>query len=364
MYISKMKDYCARLLCLALCFAGASAYGQADLSRESVAGVIGERFEVTDQRDAEAAHRPAIRLTSTIGSAYIDQETGLLTRFLRNSKQRAAPGDPEIGADVALNEARAFVGRVGIQLSEPWVLVQLKYLDRGSAGREYLLEWKKILHGVQLPAFVVVWVDAHSAVVMNYMLVDDPVLVPLATQITGDQAVGLIAARQGVRRYATEEKRPVIWYEGGYPGPQALFWQVTLRDLDAKPGEAGVHRSRVNAVTGRVQSISVSEDFGAEASGTDRHAEDVRVENRPTVDLQRAAKATIPPTVFESMIDRESTHDSKRQRLKGTSQGEAVGSGDSPNSIPALAAVATVGALVLLLVFWRRRLTSPSSPGA
>ena len=200
-----------------------------DHAEAVVTRVIGKKIDWRDRRITMENHRRVVNLDSSDVTAYVDVATGKLIGYRRSAPgQREGP--PRLSEEAASAKARSFLQRVGVSVQRPWVLDRQRYFDRGSAGREYSFSWRKYVRGVQLPAMLDLAVDADSGEIRTYQLIDDPGVVPIRARFTAAEAAQSIVQRRGMAQPVVESARASIGYQPVYPGPQAVLWDVRLRD--------------------------------------------------------------------------------------------------------------------------------------
>jgi len=263
---------------------------------------IGEEIVWTARNATTKLHRAAIGLSGPWGFAHVDSETGLLLSVLRRrTGGRNSEGDPRISSEEdAERVARAFLSRAGIAMDSTWSLVRREYITRGEAqdgSREYVLEWRRFFEGIQLPAFIVVWVDADTGQIYDYGLLDDPVRVSLKPSVTPEQAVAIVVRHEGWRHYTVESVRPVVSSAPEPPWRQRLVWRVAVRNRDATEHRLRQVEADVDTTTGEVVRILHPASSGRPSAARPRAA-------RPAiahVNWQKARASDPPPTVFETL---------------------------------------------------------------
>jgi hypothetical protein len=261
--------------------------------------MIGEELVWTARQMTTKSHRTAIGLSGPWGYAHIDAETGLLLSFSRRIESgRDVEGDPQIAADEAERVARSFLRRVGIEPDNGWTFVRRDYLTHGVAPyayRKYGLEWKRYFAGIQLPAGIVVWVDADTGLVQSYMAMDDPVRVPLQASVTPEQAVAIVVRHEAYRRYTVESVRPVVRWAPEPPWTQRLVWRTVVWNPDAAEVRLSHVEADVDTTTGEIVRIMRPAGAGKPSKTKPRTA-------RPAITRVnwRKVRASGPPsTVFQ-----------------------------------------------------------------
>lgn len=227
---------------------------------------------------------------------WVDQETGLtveFSNFNHGSPDVASP--PKITAVEAVIRGNAFLRQIGIEPNGTWTLTDQSYHEPSLTNKEYELKWRKVFHGIELASLIYMMVDANDGQIISYALVDDPVVVPLQVNMTGEQALALVISKKGWQHPVLEGGRLQVWYAGGYPGPQTLMWSFEIANPDAKTGSDSYVRADVNATTGKIVSLGeLAGFFGPMPKG--RKAVSVAL---PKPDLKALRGAKLPPTVFQ-----------------------------------------------------------------
>jgi hypothetical protein len=260
--------------------------------------MIGEEIVWTARTATTKLHRTAIGLSGPWGYAHVDAETGLLLSFLRRregSGRETVESDPQITVDEAERVARSFLRRVGIEPDRGWTFTRREYIDH-TGSRDYVLEWKRYFAGIQLPAFLVVWVDADTGQVYDYGLLDDPVRVPLQASVTPEQAVAIVVRHEGYRRYTVESVRPVVLWEPEPPWTQRLVWRVVVWNPDAAEAWLSHVEASVDTTTGEIVRLMRPAGAGKPSKMKPRTA-------RPAITRVnwRKVRASGPPsTVFQT----------------------------------------------------------------
>ncbi len=245
--------------------------------------------------DSHRARTVNVRAGERVVAA-VDAETGLLVQLRVSRPGKPLRGDPKLTAAEALARARGFLERVPIRLEAPWRLVSARYLAR----REYAFEWVKVVCGFWLPASLKVAVDADTGELRSYSLIDDPVVVPLQPCIPVAQAVAILARYWKVTDPVVEETRAVVDYHPHWPGPQMLFWEITLRDSNARrPYKCAHFSGRVNAHTGVLALVWVLPVAAGTGKGKVAARLRALVPPCPKPNSKAVAQARIPPTVFQ-----------------------------------------------------------------
>jgi len=251
-------------------------------------------------RSQEQRHgrQTSILAGSTANIIKVDQKTGLIVEYTPKDVTgigSGASGSPSLTAEDAVARATAFLQTTGVKLEGLWTLTESSYHEQGPSDRYYDVTWRKIFHGIELPSFIDVLVDADDGQVRSYMLIDDPVVVPLQANLTGEQALAVVAEKKGWTHPILKKAKLDVWYAGGYPGPQALLWSFEIANPDATRGSDSYVWADVNATTGEVVRLDGPAGFfGPMPKG--QKAVSVAL---PKPDLKALRGAKPPPTVFQ-----------------------------------------------------------------
>jgi len=276
---------------------GAPVSALSTAERSSVARVLSPDTRYNFRREAERRGRASVNLAGPSFDADIDKETGLLTGFtLENRHIGNLSGSPALTVEKALANASAFVGRTGLSLNGTWTLTQEKYLDHGSAGREYSLQWARLFQGVELPSLIDVHVDADTGEVYSYLLIDDPITIPLQVNLTRQEAIQAVINKIKWQHPDVRAADLSIWYIGGYPGRQALFWRLEMANPEATTGKDSYVWADVDAATGQVYSLGKPGGFVKMKPNAKAQGEAVPM---PKIDMEAIRKDKVPPTVFQ-----------------------------------------------------------------
>lgn len=240
------------------------------------------------------------RQTSTLGgqeaNVWVDQETGLPVEFSNlsyRSPDVAAP--PLMTAKDAVARGSTFLRQIGIEPNGTWTLTGNRYHEPSQTDKEYDLRWVKMFHGIELASFIDVIVDANDGQIITYQLIDDPVVIPLEVNLTGQQALALVVNTKGWQHPIVEGARLQVWYAGGYPGPQTLMWSLEISNPDAKTGSDSYVRADVNATTGNIVRLGEPAGFFGPMPKGQKGASIAL----PKPDLKALRGAKVPPTVFQ-----------------------------------------------------------------
>lgn len=262
----------------------------------TITNALGHDFQCNYRAERQEHERPSITLGGSSFNATIDKETGLLVDFHRlGTQDSGVTGDPKINMDTAVANATAFLNRINVPPTGVWALDSKEYHEAGQGLREYDLGWSKTLDGIELPSFISIIVNADTGEVSYYTLVDDPVTVSMIPTLTAADAVAVLAQKEGWTHPITQEAELMVWYKGGYPGPQALMWHVTVANGDAQIGENSLAQAYVEAVTGELVTVMTP-------AGTVRLTPEMKKKGRaplPKIDRKALQAAKVPPTVFQ-----------------------------------------------------------------
>ena len=263
----------------------------------SLSHVLNPNTPYNIRHEAVRRGRASVNLAGPSFDADIDKETGLLTGFtIENRRIDTLSELPILTAEKALTDASAFVGRTGLSLDGLWTLTQEKYLDHGSAGREYSLQWSKLFHGVELPSLIDVHVDAATGEVYSYLLIDDPVTIPIQVNLTRQEAIQAVINKIKWQHPDVRAADLSIWYIGGYPGRQALLWRLEMANPEAATGKDSYVWADVDAATGKVYSLGEPGGFVKMKPVSKAQGEAVPM---PKIDMEAVRKDKLPPTVFQ-----------------------------------------------------------------
>lgn len=293
--VSARRWYASICACLILSpHVGAAQWAGSRTPEEAAVTALLKDERWTGRDFAEGGHRRAILLSGPAGWIHVDEATNIVVEFRSDRAGLSQPptGPPEVPISRARELALAFLRRCGVFPGPPWVLTHEKRLGGGDGRREYSFTWRKFLNGVQLPSTIWVGIDADSGQVLDYQLIDDSVTIRLVARISSADATRIVARQQRISRPIVASARPVIWYSPRWPGTQTLFWEVRLRDPDAMGEGESVFVGQVNANTGQINSI-----YGFQGSASSE--QDQGAKPLPKPDLKAAAKAKVPPTVFQ-----------------------------------------------------------------
>lgn len=270
-----------------------------DFAALAVSRAVGQEFHWTTRREQLYRNRRAVMLSGPDANAEVDKETGILLSFFRKTQEAVPAQPPRFSLAQARATASAFVERAGVPLTAPWILIQEQYLDHATNNREYEFEWTKFFHGVQLPSFVFVWVDAISGEVRCYFVIDDPVTVPIQSRITAADAVRAVARASGIRQPVIEKSHPVIWYRPAYPGPQVLYWKVVLRNPSAEKEADSSVEADVDPVSGRILSLRKPDSIDSNRRRL-VNSKTETTQRVPALNLKAASATPVPRTIFEA----------------------------------------------------------------
>jgi len=196
--------------------------------------------------------RSVIILFAPEANVFVDASTGVMTHYASHpGLSKATPDASAIGADQALANAQAFLARVGIPLQE-WTVRSLKHFDHGTGGQEYEIEWSLYYYGVEMPAYLTVDIDALTGDVDDYIMVDDPLTIPIQPHVTVEQAAAAVARRMGFTHPVVDRAELSAWYTSDHPGPERLFWSFeNMREAGTPPESRNrAMMAEVDAVTG------------------------------------------------------------------------------------------------------------------
>lgn len=207
-----------------------------------------------------------------------------------------ATGMPKLTAKEGQRIAVSFLDGLHTPHDGLWTVVENKYLDHGSAFREYSLTWWKIFHGVALPSLINVEVSADTGEIIGYLLIDDPITIPLQVNLTRQEAIQAVINKIKWQHPDVRAADLSIWYIGGYPGRQALLWRLEMANPEATTGKDSYVWADVDAATGQVYSLGEPGGFVKMEPNTKAQGEAVPT---PKIDMEAIRKDKVPPTVFQ-----------------------------------------------------------------
>lgn len=261
-----------------------------------VSSVLGHAPLCTQRVEGTEHGRPGVGLVGPDFDAGVDKETGILTGFSRQGIGGSGlAGPPLLTSQQVQARAEAFLQRAGVRVEGVWTLKKVEYHEVGPGFRQYDLNWVRLFHGVQLPSLILMVMNADSGGVMQYALIDDPVIVPLQPNLTAEDAVRVLVTKKMWTHPIVRKAELIVWYKGGYPGPQALLWRVEAANPDAKTGSDSIAGADVDAVTGEIATLRTPLGFFQ----IKPHSADAKPTVLPTLDLKALRGAKLPPTVFQ-----------------------------------------------------------------
>jgi len=262
----------------------------------SASQVLGHAFHCNSRSQELRRGRQTSSLGGHEANLWIDQETGLTVEFSNlnyGSPDVASP--PKITAVEAVARGNAFLRQIGIEPNGTWTLTDQAYHEPSLTNKEYELTWRKLFHGIQLASLICMTVDANDGQIVSYALVDDPIVVPLQVNLTGEEALALVLSKKGWQHPVIVGARLQVWYAGGYPGPQTLMWRFEVSNPDAKTGSDSYVRADVDAATGEIVGLGEPAGFfGLMPKGKRKVS---IMLPKPNLKALRGAK--VPPTVFQ-----------------------------------------------------------------
>ena len=262
----------------------------------SASQVLGHAFHCNSRSQELRRGRRTSILGGPGANLWIDQETGLTVEFSNlsyRSPDVASP--PKITAVEAVARGEAFLRQIGVEPNGTWTLTSQTYHESSLTDKEFELKWRRIFHGIELASLIYMVVDADEGQIISYALVDDPVVVPLQVNLTGEEALALVINKKGWQHPVLEGGRLQVWYAGGYPGPQTLMWSFEISNPDAKTGSDSYVRADVDAVTGEIVGLGEPAGFfGLMPKGKRKVS---IMLPKPNLKALRGAK--VPPTVFQ-----------------------------------------------------------------
>lgn len=207
--------------------------------------------------------RPTTELRGPTAEVSVDRVSGMLVELVNR-----APEPPQTPGRLSTDDARQvalrFLARWRIELGPQWNRERMPIHVHGGDYADYGFVWEQCLEGVYLPAWCSVTLDAHTGYVRTYSLCQDPVTVPLAWRVSGDQAIAAVGRLRGWSAWKLEYLQLHVGYRSDYFDEknrvlqsvgQAVLWHVKLW------GPAGPSRQddwrrfadvEVDAVTGQI----------------------------------------------------------------------------------------------------------------
>lgn len=265
----------------------------------ATARLMHEDFRCTFRSQQQRhGRRTTILAGSTANTIAVDQDTGLVVEYTPKDHTGiyiGATGLPSLTAEDAAARATTFLRATGVRMDALWTLIENSYHEQGTSDRYYDITWRKIFNGIELPSFVDVVVDADDGQILSYALTDDPVVVPLQVNLTGEKALAIVAKKKGWMHPVVKKAKLDVWYAGGYPGPQVLLWSFEIANPDAKTGSDSYMWADVNATTGEVVRL----DGPAGFFGPVPKGQKVASIALPKPNLKALRGAKLPPTVFQ-----------------------------------------------------------------
>lgn len=266
------------------------------------ARVLGHRFRCTGCLEELRRGRRTSVLGGPEAGILVDQETGIPVDYISvtetndpRTRSSSTSGMPKVTTSGAFDHATSFLRSIGVEPTGAWTLESNSHADLGNGFGRYSLRWRKVMGGVVLPALIDMLVNDDDGQVASYMLIDDLVVIPLQTNMTGEQALALVAEKKKWARPVVKKARLEVWYVGGYPGPQALLWRFEIANPEAITGSDSYVWADVNAATGEVVRLDGPAGFfGPMPKGQKAVAIAL-----PKPNLKALRGAKLPPTVFQ-----------------------------------------------------------------
>jgi len=254
--------------------------------------VLGHDFLSYRRTQGPRRGRDSVYLSGSNSSVLLDRETGLAVEVYNDTKTSGGSGPPLIAPDQAFVHVTEFFKTTGIVLDGVWTLTHHDYY---AGSRQYDFTWRRVFRGVALASLINVTMDADGGHVLHYMLIDDPVVIPLQVNLTGEEALTIIAREKGWAHPVIKAADLQVWYPDGYPGPQALLWRFEIMNPDATTGSDSYLWADVNATTGKITRLdSPAGFFRRMLKGQKTLSVPL-----PKPDLKALRGAKLPPTVFQ-----------------------------------------------------------------
>jgi hypothetical protein len=321
--ISYLHCRCSVVIIILLAIITCKSYAlTASEAQTQVAYALGHTLIWASVGKAQSCHRDAVTLDGVSASASVDNQTGILIKYISKDFSGTQSGPPALAMSDAQSRAVTFMQNVGVSLIDPWSQTTATYLDHGSGWREYAFSWRKIVQGVRLPASIDVAIDADSGEVRSYMLIDDAVTIPLIPGITANNAVAAVALNQNIANPVVQSALLTVWYHPVYfdyttsqPGVQTLYWEVTIHNPNAMVGSTSTIVARIDANTGSIETIletpAISQHQSFAFPKKKHIAGDSNSKRKPnthvfiktlrsSVNISALRYAKLPPTVFQA----------------------------------------------------------------
>ncbi len=295
---ASLRPLAAALLMMGLCPARAQSAGDSlpEWARPYVP--YAERVVGSPQRWRSAAlrdeqHRLVVALSSPECDICLDRETGIATSLFTSGRHDTSSMPDNIPEQVAVEHAARLMALAGVDVLDGWTLSSVRLRDAGSAGRRYDVGWRRYHCGIRLPSFISVEVNAATGAVTSFLMVDDPVKIPVHFPLSWQAAMARARALKRIGSLTVESAEPAITYDPEPPWPQRAVWKIVCSDhTDGRRYEAVI-----DAVSGEVSHV-----YPARSNKKKAPATGATVLSRPAVpkvDWKAARKAKPPQTVFQ-----------------------------------------------------------------
>lgn len=243
-----------------------------------------------------AQHRQVVAMSSPECHICLDRETGIATSCLFDGRSDTSSMPHNIPEQEAVEHAARMMACAGVNVHDGWTLESVRFHDAGSAGRRYDVGWRRYHCGIRLPSFISVSVNAATGAVTSFLMVDDPVKIPLHFPLSWQAAAERVRASKRFRPLTLESAVPSITYDPEPPWPQRAVWKLVFTDeTDGLRYEA-----MVDACSGEV-----FYSFPAQAGRKRPPASGATARRRPAVPKVdwRAVRQTKPPlTAFQRHV--------------------------------------------------------------
>ncbi len=237
-------------------------------------------------------HRRVVVLDSPRGTVCVDVETGVVTWYFGSGLRGPSPL-PDIPEKEAVDRATEITARAGVDVRDGWTLTSVKLQDAGTAGHRYDVDWRRFHFGIRLPSFISVMVNAATGAVTSFLMVDDPVKIPMEFPLSWQAAVERLVGEGRGKSMRIELVEPHITYDPEPPWRQRAVWHIEA--FDAATGE--YRGGRVDAVTGEVERWFHARSRAAKGRATQAKAS--KRFTAPRIDWRAARRSKPPRTAFQ-----------------------------------------------------------------
>ncbi|MCC6443865.1 MAG: hypothetical protein IT210_10470 [Armatimonadetes bacterium] len=187
----------------------------------------------------------------------VDATTGQICQVALPSRLRNSQ-EVKLSQEEAQTQAWKAAEGLGAACTSDMVLSETKFLDHGSAGKEYALTWGKYSpEGVILPTLLRVCVGAENGELTSFLYVDVAPKVALSPTIIREGAIQKAMVVSNLIKPTVEQAQLKVWFQ---KGQQVLWWIIKLKDLLANEAEVylDAHTGEIFTVLGPLQRASAS----------------------------------------------------------------------------------------------------------